>query len=885
MKWFKSIACTCALILYGFVMEAHAQVKERSISDLYNAVKSETEISRMETLVMEMEKRGGSNDQQLTDVSRQMLAIAYAREKNAGKAAYWAERITEASAKDYTVYTVIEELTKVGALDEAEKLLKPIWEKYKKNNESVAAGRSFYPQLTTSDFETQYGVILYQKGSYKKALFCLMPAEAVSNLRGSGIMRAEYYAMALARSGETEKALEAMNKLLLLPGHRSASFKEETKKIYTAYYGNATRYDQLMDSLLLEEKQKMQEKITKMVVNEPAPDFTVTDLDGNPVTLKSLRGKTVVLDFWATWCQPCIASFPGMQRAVDFYKNDPSVAFMFIHTSEHSADPVEDVKRFMTNKKYRLPVFMDLKDKETKKNIVLEAYKIRAIPAKFIIDKEGVIRYKNSGYVSEEEAVLEIGTMIDNIGKENNDQTVVALNRGNQPINQLSAIKDEAARNEKIKELMGSEKEQELMQVWQWYYLNKESAKAEEVMQLGIKKFPKGEMAYSNLNMKLTNEKDYEKKEALVETILKEYPAKSVSAIALFDLVTMSAQSGNKERLWHYLDLLKRTAGNTIYFTALSRIATIDPVKSEPLLMPLIDSLEKRLVMISSAKDTSRQGVLEMRRTNGLLNSCLTAYSEVLIENGKAAKAYDLMSAKYSTGTGNSFKSAYLNTLLATKRYKEAFPIIEDAIRDNIAPANVKAKYRDAYIAVYGSDKGFKEHEKELLLSIKEKIKQDALKHAINQPAPLFTLKDVDGNNISLADLKGKVVVMDFWATWCGPCKASFPTMQMAVNKYKDDPNVKFVFIHTWEKGGGDPVKDAKDYVVNNNYSFHVLMDLRDPKTLHSAVASAYKVSGIPTKIVVDPAGNMRFNVSGFNGIAEVAMEEISAMIEYAKRK
>jgi len=154
-----------------------------------------------------------------------------------------------------------------------------------------------------------------------------------------------------------------------------------------------------------------------------------------------------------------------------------------------------------------------------------------------------------------------------------------------------------------------------------------------------------------------------------------------------------------------------------------------------------------------------------------------------------------------------------------------------------------------------------------------------------NQAAPLFTLQDMNGKMVSLADCKGKVVVLDFWATWCGPCKASFPGMQQAVNKYKDTQDVVFLFIDTREKMENYK-QFVTDFITNNHYTFKVLYDEMSFDGTKSKLYQDYKLAGIPTKFVIDKSGIVRFEEIGFaSGKSDQSLaKEVSDMIEEAKK-
>lgn len=163
-------------------------------------------------------------------------------------------------------------------------------------------------------------------------------------------------------------------------------------------------------------------------------------------------------------------------------------------------------------------------------------------------------------------------------------------------------------------------------------------------------------------------------------------------------------------------------------------------------------------------------------------------------------------------------------------------------------------------------------------LAAKERLRKSLSEKMTQVAAADFNLKTLEGKSVSLASLRGKVVVVDFWATWCGPCKASFPAMQKSQNEYAKDSSVVFLFINTWERVSMEgKAKLAGDFILEKGYPFQVLLDLED------ATVAAFGVSGIPTKFVLDAQGNIRFKSIGWGGDAEALVTELGLMIELAK--
>lgn len=125
----------------------------------------------------------------------------------------------------------------------------------------------------------------------------------------------------------------------------------------------------------------------------PAPDFKVTDQDGNQVMLSSLFGKPIVLNFWASWCPPCKAEMPNFNKVYKEVKND--FTFMMVDLVDGQRETVTTGKTYIQNQGYEFPVYFDV-DQEA-----ADAYSISSIPTTLFIDSNGMVAAGYTGAISE----------------------------------------------------------------------------------------------------------------------------------------------------------------------------------------------------------------------------------------------------------------------------------------------------------------------------------------------------------------------------------------------------------------------------------------------------------------------------------------------------
>jgi thiol-disulfide isomerase/thioredoxin len=391
-----------------------------------------------------------------------------------------------------------------------------------------------------------------------------------------------------------------------------------------------------------------------------------------------------------------------------------------------------------------------------------------------------------------------------------------------------------------------------------WFEQTGQQSRADDIRQAAIRANPKGTIAENTRLLEVYNQRDPEKRVDMLQRFLKDFPQKGDKLQNYrARLVGFLSDAGRYDEAASMLDRMKKNNGGMY----------------NDLAWPLIEKgeqLKKAVAWAKKAVDLLRHPDPSMKppyyskvqwkdANESTLGMVLDTYAFGLFQLGKTGEAESAYREAYGLMKGQDadVNQRYVACLVKNGKYKEAIATSAESIKKGMANDKLMALYKAAFVKVNGSERGFEGALGEARDEAKREMKKELMKERINKPEIDFTLRGLDGKTVTLSDLKGKVVVLDFWATWCGPCKASFPALQKLYEKYKDNSKIVILALDTWERVAGAEREDAvKKFIADNKYTFPVLYD--------EGFVEKYGVEGIPTKFVIDKKGMIQFKSVGY---------------------
>jgi thiol-disulfide isomerase/thioredoxin len=278
---------------------------------------------------------------------------------------------------------------------------------------------------------------------------------------------------------------------------------------------------------------------------------------------------------------------------------------------------------------------------------------------------------------------------------------------------------------------------------------------------------------------------------------------------------------------------------------ALADLAYIYAENDVETMREIVQKAQKGMRNVKRPEDTEEREFTA--RVKGSLVA-LQAVGEAM--EGKQAQA--LKTLKRASGEGEGSETFYFAAITHDK-LGDKNAALQQAIKASLyPPAYSKAASFAASLwkQVHGSDAGFQDALNQQKKTFASRRKSRVLAQMVSEDHQEFTMVDRDGKKVTKHDLIGKVILMNFWAVWCPPCREELPHWNAFYLKHKNDPEVALVSV------GDEPWETINNYMMNQNLDFEVYRN--------EDFWEQFDVNGIPTLLVIDRQGKIRFRNVGF---------------------
>lgn len=430
-------------------------------------------------------------------------------------------------------------------------------------------------------------------------------------------------------------------------------------------------------------------------------------------------------------------------------------------------------------------------------------------------------------------------------------------------------------------------------------------AKIKKELEIALKRFRNSEEAMPMILVWLEQVGETEKADSLRKVLIAERPGGKVAAAARMREISKEPHAAKRSKLLaeylteftlkeeEVLSTQRQLVAAYIQaeeyakaFALLQSAPKLEPALYKNLTSPMVEKgrdIEKAAEWAAagigiirkqdeSAKPLSSTLSDWKQAQKSTLSSLLNNRGSALLKLKKAGEAVPILAEAHDLSDGKDLavNANLLDAYVAVSDFKKALDLGLECIRKGKTNLAIIAQLKTAYIKVHGSIAGYDK----TVQSAKAAAEAELLKSGLNKPAPDFQLRDSNGGLIKLSDFRGKVVVLDFWATWSAACKAAFPHLQKVVERYREYRTVAFIGINTSETAVG-AARDSlvRKFVEEGKFTFQAVFDEG------SKVAQQFGAEGIPTRVVIDKNGRIRFKSVGF-GDGDALVNDLTSQIE-----